>query len=226
MNIIKAVIFDVEGTLVDNVDLHANAWREAFRHFGHEIPLEAMRHQIGKAGNQLLPVFLSHEELYRRGEAIEKYRREIYKNRYLRQARAFPRVRELFARIKALGQHTALVSSCKSDEPQTYKKLAEIDDLVTTEIMAGDTEKSKQDPDIFRVVLDRLEAIEPAEAIVVGDSPYDAQGAAKIGLRTVGLLCGGFSEDQLRAAGCVAIFSDPADLLDRYDDFLTGLHSA
>lgn len=223
-HITKAVIFDVDGTLVDTVHLHAMAWREAFQRFGHEIPFAVMRQQIGKGEDQLLPEFLSREELYRRGEAIKKYRSELYKSRYLPQARAFPKVRELFARIRALGQQTALASSCRSDELQTYKRLARIDDLVTTETTADDAEKSKPHPDIFRAVLDRLETIEPSEALVVGDSPYDAQAAGKLGLSTVGLLCGGFPEDELRAADCIAIFTDPTALLDGYNSLLLNLH--
>ena len=93
---IKAVIFDIDGTLVDSVDLHARAWQEAFRRFGKEIPYERVRHQIGKGGDQLMPVFFSAEELDRFGEEMEKYRGELFKREYLPQVRAFPRVRELF----------------------------------------------------------------------------------------------------------------------------------
>jgi phosphoglycolate phosphatase-like HAD superfamily hydrolase len=133
-------------------------------------------------------------------------------------------VHELFARIWALGRQTALASSCRSDELQTYKRLARIDDLVTTETTTDDTEKSKPHPDSFRTVLDRLETIEPSEALVVGDSPDDAQAAGKLKLSTVSLLCGGFPEDKLRAAACTAIFADPTVLLDRYNNLLLNLH--
>ena len=110
---IRAAIFDVDGTLVDTVDLHAHAWQEAFQHFGHDIPFEKIRGQIGKGGDQLMPVFLSKDEVERRGEELEKFRTELFKRKYFPQARAFPMVRELFQHIHACGQKIALASSCK-----------------------------------------------------------------------------------------------------------------
>jgi HAD superfamily hydrolase (TIGR01549 family) len=214
---IKAVIFDIDGTLLDTVDLHARAWQEAFRHFGHEFPFEQVRSQIGKGGDQLLPVFLSKEELNTQGEEIEKYRGDLFKRSFLPQARAFPHVRELFQHIRACGQKIMLASSCKGDELEAYKKLARIDDLIDGATTSDDADKSKPHPDIFDAVMDRLPGIAPIEAIAVGDTPYDAVAASRAGLRTIGVLCGGFAEEHLRAAGCVAIYRDPADLLRHYD---------
>ena len=91
----KAVIFDIDGTLVDSVDLHAEAWQMAFRHFGHDLPFERVRSQIGKGGDQLMPVLLPKEEVERRGEEIEKYRLDLFRREYLPHVAAFPSVREL-----------------------------------------------------------------------------------------------------------------------------------
>jgi HAD superfamily hydrolase (TIGR01549 family) len=215
---IKAVIFDIDGTLVDSVDFHAQAWQEAFRHFGKEIPFKKVRHQIGKGGDQLMPVFFSKEELEEFGDEMEKYRGELFKREYLPKVRAFPRVRELFQKIKDDGKRLALASSAKQDELKAYKKIANIEDLVEEETSSDDADKSKPHPDIFEAALERLGDIEPDEAVVVGDTPYDAEAAGKINLRTVGVLCGGFPEAELKAAGCVQIYQDPADLLARYDD--------
>jgi len=215
---IKAVIFDIDGTLVDSVDLHARAWQETFRHFGKEIPYDEVRHQIGKGGDQLMPVFFSEEELEEFGEEMEKYRSELFKREYLPKVRAFPRVRELFLKIKEDGLRLALASSAKEDELEAYKKIADIEDLVEEETSSDDADKSKPHPDIFEAALERLSDVDTDEAVVVGDTPYDAQAAGKIGLRTIGVLCGGFPETELRAAGCVQIFKDPADLLERYDE--------
>ncbi len=215
---IKAVIFDIDGTLVDSVDLHARAWQESFRQFGKEIPFEQVRHQIGKGGDQLMPVFFSKEELDEFGDEMEQYRGELFKRDYLPQVRAFAGVRELFQKIKDDGLHLALASSAKEDELKEYKKIANIEDLVEEETSADDADKSKPHPDIFEAALERLGDIEAHEAVVVGDTPYDAEAAGKINLRTIGVLCGGFPEAELKAAGCVEIYQDPADLLARYDD--------
>jgi phosphoglycolate phosphatase-like HAD superfamily hydrolase len=217
----RAVIFDIDGTLVDSVDLHAHAWREAFAHFGREIPFADVRSQIGKGGDQLVPVFLSPKEMETFGEALIEYRSALYKRDYLPKVAAFPGVRPLFQRLLADGKEVALASSAKGDELATYKKVAGIDDLVQTEISADDARRSKPHPDVFSVALGRLKERPPASEVrVVGDSPYDAQAAGKLDLPTVGVLCGGFPEDWLRAAGCRDIFRDPTDLLARYGDWI------
>ncbi|HVF49253.1 MAG TPA: HAD family hydrolase [Pyrinomonadaceae bacterium] len=216
---IKAVIFDIDGTLVDSVDFHAKAWQRTFERFGREVAFEEVRQQIGKGGDQLLPVFFSRAELDDYGEELEKYRGELYKREYLPRVLAFPRVRELFERIRDDGKRIALASSAKEDELGAYKKIARIEDLVEEETSADDADKSKPHPDIFQATLARLGDVEPADTVVVGDTPYDAEAAMKANLPTIGVLCGGFPEDQLRAAGCVRIYRDPADLLANYDQW-------
>src|ERR1044072_5255802 len=132
-SVLKAVIFDVDGTLIDSVDLHARAWQEAFAHFGKQFEYERVRYQIGKGGGQMMPVFLSKEELEEFGEELEKYRGELFKSKYLPQVKGFPRVRELFQRVKEEGLKIALASSARGDELKTYKQLARIEDLVEEE---------------------------------------------------------------------------------------------
>jgi HAD superfamily hydrolase (TIGR01509 family) len=214
----KAIIFDIDGTLLDSVDLHAQAWQDTFRHFGHEIPFNEIRGQIGKGGDQLLPVFLSEAELKERGKDIEKYRGELFKRKYLSQVKPFPCVRDLFLKAKGHGQQIALASSAIPDELKKFEEIAHIDDLVEVETSSGDAKRSKPHPDIFEAALDKLgEGISREEVIVVGDSPHDAEAAKSAGLRTVGVRCGGFPEDALRKAGCIAIYDGPEDLLRHYE---------
>jgi HAD superfamily hydrolase (TIGR01509 family) len=213
----KAVIFDVDGTLIDTNDLHAAAWVDAFRHFGIEVPYEDVRSQMGKGGDQLMPVFVDAERLKREGERIETFRTELFKRDYLPRVRAFPEVRALFERVREAGQAIVLATSGKREEVDRHMKTAEISDLVDDATTADDAEHSKPEPDIFAAALKRLAPLAADDAIVVGDTPYDAQAAAKVGLRTVGLLSGGFSQEDLEAAGCIAIYADPKALLEAYD---------
>jgi HAD superfamily hydrolase (TIGR01549 family) len=215
---LKAVVFDVDGTLIDSVDIHAQAWVDAFSEFGHEVRFGDVRRQIGKGGDQLMPVFLSKEEIERLGEKLEKRRSALLKERYLHRIKPFPAVRELFQRVIADGKAIALASSAKEDELEQYKKIANIADLLDVETSSDDVEKSKPHPDIFCAALAKLDISQLDQVLVIGDTPYDAEAATKAGLRTVGLLCGGCSEDELRRAGCVAVYKDPADLLARYSE--------
>ena len=213
----KAVIFDVDGTLVDSVDLHAQAWVDAFQDFGHQVGFAEVRRQIGKGGDQLLPVFLSQDEIERTGEELEQHRGRVLKARYLPQITPFPDVRALFQRLLADGMRIALASSAKQEELETYKRVARIGGLLHAETSSDDAEKSKPHPDIFQAAMKRLDGIAAADIIVVGDTPYDAEAAAKAGLRTIGLLCGGWTAEELKQAGCIAVYQDPADLLRNYD---------
>jgi len=214
----SAVIFDVDGTLIDSVDLHARAWQETLAHFGIPVAFEDVRSQIGKGGDQLLPVFVPPDKLDALRDRIEAFRGELFKREYLPKIRPFPKVRELFERIERDGHGIALASSAKEDEIAVYKRLANIADLVDAETSADDVNCSKPCPDVFEVAMDRLR-VSPARAVVVGDSPHDAIAAGRARLKTVGVLCGGFPEDDLKRAGCVAIFRDPADVLDRFAEF-------
>ncbi len=223
---LKAVIFDLDGTLVDTVDFHAQSWERTFQHFGHQIPYEQIRPQIGKGSDQLLPIFFSLEELNESddghgptfGERMRDYRRELYKREYHPRIKAFPQVRELFLRIKADGKRIALASSATKDDLATYKQIMNVEDLVDAATTTDEVESSKPEPDVFFVTLDKLGGIASNDVIVVGDTPYDAEAAGKINLRTIGVLCGGSPEENLRKAGCIAIYKDIADLLAHYDE--------
>ena len=212
---LTGVIFDVDGTLVDSVDLHATAWRDAFKRFGRDVALEEVRRQIGKGADQLLPVFFTKEELAGFGDVLEEYRAELFKRAFLPRVRAFPKVRELFRKIAGEGQRIALASSANKDEVAYYKNLARIDEFVTAETSADDVKRSKPHPDIFAVALSKM-GVRKDDVLVVGDAPYDAEAAMKLGLKTIGLRCGGFPKQDLIRAGCFAIYRDPEELLHEY----------
>jgi len=218
---IKAFIFDIDGTLIDSNDFHALAWKKAFAEKGYEFPFEKIRRQIGKGADTLLPEFFTENEIEKYGDKLAARRGEIFKDEYLEQIKPFPKVRELFERIKADNLKIALASSANEDEVEEYKKIANIEDLVEKSTSADDAEKSKPEPDIFEAALKLLGNPAPSDVIVVGDTPYDAEAARKAQIKSIGVLCGGFPEEDLKKAGCSAIYKNPADLLINYREIFS-----
>ncbi len=210
----RAVLFDIDGTLMDTVDLHAQGWQEALAYFGKKVQYDAIRSQIGKGGDQLLPVFLDEEELERFGEDLNDYRSGLYERLYLPWAKAFPGARDLLARLKQAGTLVGLASSCKRTELGYYLRMLGGASLIDAATTPEDAERSKPEPDVFLTCLDRL-ALDPGDAVAVGDSPYDADAAGRAGIRTVGVLSGGFPRRDLEEAGCVAIYQDVGELLEQ-----------
>lgn len=218
----KAAIFDVDGTLLDSVDLHALAWHEAMMKFGHDVSFEQARSQIGKGGDKLIPVFLSAEEQRDHAKEMEAWRGNRFKSKYLPLVRPFSAVPDLLRRVRDAGLRIAVASSAKKDELGEYMEIARIRDLVDVLTCSDDVEESKPAPDIFEAALIKL-GIQGADAVAIGDTPYDATAAGKAGVRTIGVLCGGFTERSLREAGCVEVYPGPATLLARFKDSLLAI---
>lgn len=214
---ITNIIFDVDGTLVDSVDFHARAWQEVLSEFGHPVDFARIRSQIGKGGDQLLPVFLSKEELKLHDKEISARRTALFRDRYLEQVKGFPHVRELFQRLLQDGKRLALASSAIGEELQAYKTKAGIEDLVDTETSQDDAAHSKPHPDIFEAVLERLNHPPKAKTVVIGDTPYDIEAATRAGLRTIAVRSGGFPDSTLLDA--IAIYDHPSALLDHYAEW-------
>jgi beta-phosphoglucomutase-like phosphatase (HAD superfamily) len=214
---IKAVIFDIDGTLIDSVDLHAAAWVEALRHFGIDVPYATMRHEIGKGGDQLLPLFVSSGRLEREGSEISEFRADLFKREYLSRIRPFPAVPALFRRIRGAGQTLALASSGKADEVENYSRIAGVTDLVDTTTSADDAEHSKPEPDIFVAALGKVAPIPAEQCVVIGDTPWDGIAAKRAGVAFIGVLSGGFPEGELREASAIAVYRDAEDLLANYE---------
>src|ERR1041384_2327713 len=152
----KAAIFDVDGTLLDSVDLHARAWHEAMARFGHNVSFEQARSQIGKGGDKLIPVFLSEDEQRARGEELDAWRSEHFKAKYLPLVRLFSAVPELLQRSRDSGLRLAIASSAKKDELGKYLEIAGIRGVANVIVSSEDVEESKPSPDIFLAVLKKL----------------------------------------------------------------------
>jgi HAD superfamily hydrolase (TIGR01509 family) len=218
LSVPRAAIFDLDGTLVDTNELHVAAWREVFLRYGKDVNPARLRAQMGKGGDQLIPVFWSKNEVAKFGAEMQTLRVELFMRSYLRLSRPFPGVRALFERLKLDGLGIALASSAKEPELQHHLKSLGVEDLVDAATSADDAEHSKPAPEIFQAALAKLPGISAAQAMVIGDSPFDAQAAARAGMKCVGVLTGGFSERELVEAGAIAVYRDVADLGSRYDE--------
>jgi HAD superfamily hydrolase (TIGR01509 family) len=212
---LRAILFDVDGTLVDTNDLHVAAWRETFLAAGRDIAPAAIRAQVGKGADNLIPALLPGISAEER-EAIAHLHKPIFERDYLPRARPFPGVRPLFERLHDEGVAIVLAFSSGREEVDFHIALIGCGDLVDAAVSGDDVARSKPCPDIFEAALARLSPPGPEGVLVVGDTIWDARAAAKAGLPAVGLRCGGASDRDLLDAGMIALFDDPADLLARF----------
>jgi HAD superfamily hydrolase (TIGR01549 family) len=220
-----AFIFDIDGTLVDSNELHVDSWDRAFRRFGKQFSREKLRTQIGKGSDQYLPEFLTPDEIDRFGKELDDYRSGLFKKEYLPKVRPFPKVRDLFQRIRDDNKRVVLASSGKKTDTKYYVDLLKVDNLIDGYVSGDDADSSKPAPDIFAASLKKLGDISPADALTVGDTRFDIEAARKIGIKTIAFLCGGTSGPVLREAGAIAIYSDPADFLAHYDELIKSFMS-
>ena len=212
---IRAVLFDIDGTLLDSNDAHAHAWLDSLRGHGKNVPFEALRSKIGMRGDKLLAEIAGIERDSVERMSINERRRAILKAHYLPDLGPFPGARVLVDRLRSRGLVCAAVSSSTADEIADLLRAAGVADLIDVVVSGDDAEHGKPAPDLIEVALDRI-GVTPPEALLIGDTPYDIEAGARAGVRVVALRCGGgFTDRQL--AGAVAIYDDPADLSSQLD---------
>ena len=213
------LLSDIDGTLVDSNTLHAEAWRRAFEHFGIEVGMDEAWSQIGKGGDQLIPVFVAEADRDRLEAKIKEFRKEVFHRDYMPRIVSFGKARELLMRVKKSGRRIVLATSSDKNDLAIYKRIVGMEDLVEEEATSADAQASKPEPDIFAAALKKADA---EEAVALGDTPYDAQAAGALGIRVIGVTCGGWKRSDLLEAGCVEVYQDPADLLLRFEKSLLG----
>jgi phosphoglycolate phosphatase-like HAD superfamily hydrolase len=209
----KTVILDIDGTLVDSNDAHAHAWVAAFADAGITVDYDKVRRSIGMGGDKLMPAVAGIESDSAQGRRISKRRGEIFTDTYLPALRPFPSVRELMERFIADGYGLAVATSAKEQELQPLLERAGIADLIPHRTSSDDADNSKPEPDIVEAALEKC-GCQPAEALMLGDTPYDIEAATGAGVRIVGLESGGWSREDLGRA--VAVYKDATDLLAHY----------
>lgn len=207
----RAIILDVDGTLVDSNRAHAFAWVDALAEAGFKADFQRVLRMIGMGGDKLLPRATGGvSEDSAEGRRITVRRAEIFKDRYLPMLRPTPGALELVRRLKRDGFALAVASSARRDELAGLLKIASAEDLLPAATSSDDADESKPDPDIVIAALERVQA-EKDQAVMIGDTPYDIEAARRAGIRIIAVRCGGWEDLDLRGAD--AIYESPADLL-------------
>jgi HAD superfamily hydrolase (TIGR01509 family) len=210
----RAVILDVDGTLVDSNGAHACAWVDAFAEHGITVDGGRVRRSIGMGGDKLMAAVSGIDEDSAIGREISSRRAEIFKEKYLPSVRAFPGVRELIQRFREDGFELSVASSAKEEELEPLLACADVRDLIRIRASSDDVEESKPDPEIIGAALKRVK-VDPADAVMLGDTPYDVEAARRAGVAIVALESGGWSRADL--TGAADVYADPADLLAHYE---------
>jgi HAD superfamily hydrolase (TIGR01509 family) len=216
---LRAVLFDVDGTLVDSNDAHARAWVAAFAEYGIAVDFAQVRRRIGMGGDKLMPEVSGVSEDSAQGAAIAKRRREIFAKDFLPHLRPFAAAGDLVAHLKARGYTVVAASSAQRDELQHLLTIAGANLLMDESTSSDDADNSKPDPDIIHAALKRAHAL-PAEAVMIGDTPYDVEAASRAGTAIIAFRCGGWADDDLE--GAAAIYDGPWDLFAKLDGSLLG----
>jgi len=206
-----AVLFDIDGTLVDTNWFHTVSWWRAFRDVGEDVPMSRIHPLIGMGSDQLVERLIGHDS----EEATEAHskRYEPFKD----EITAFPKAAELLKEVAKRGALVILATSSNEEDVERLQEAVGAGDAVDHVISKGDVEASKPAPDIFEAALEQMD-LDPDRTMVVGDTAWDVRAAKELGLPTVGVLTGGATKEQLEDEGAVAVYADVAELLDQLDD--------
>ena len=209
-----AVILDVDGTLVDSNDAHAEAWVRAFSEAGLPVDPVRVRRAIGMGGDKLMPAVSPLEAESETGHGVAERRAEIFRESYLPSIRAFPGAASLVRELKDRGFRISVASSAREEELRPLLEIAGAAMLLPTATSSDDVQDSKPAPDVVHAALKTLGATAD-EAVMIGDTPYDVEAATAAGVRCIALRCGGWTDVDLH--GAVEIYDGPADLLAHLD---------
>ena len=212
----KAVLCDLDGTLLDSNALHAECWQRAFKEFGIEVDFESVVKQIGKGGENLLPCFVPEDRLPAIEKELKDFRTRLFHREYIDRIVPFCDARRLLERMRQQGLRIAVATSSEKGDLEAFKTVLKIHDLVEEDLTADDAEKSKPEPDIFQEALKALD-LQPEQALALGDTPWDVEAARKAGVATVAVQSGGWAREQLEQAGAIAVYVDVADILRNFD---------
>lgn len=213
----ESVLVDVDGTLIDSNDAHAAAWTRALRERGLRVDFAQVRPLIGMGGDKLLPAIAGLDEASADGRAIAQRKRVFFED-LLPGLQATPGARALLQFLRGQGIDVVVATSAAEDEMGALLKQAGLDGLIETHASRSDASESKPDPDIVCAALAKARAGR-ASAVMIGDTPYDIEAAARAGVDAIALRCGGHWLDR-ELRGALHIFDDPQELLERWQQWV------
>jgi HAD superfamily hydrolase (TIGR01509 family) len=207
---VRVVVLDIDGTLMDTNYLHTEAWARAFERAGHRVPRVRLHKEVGKGAGLLIREFVGDEETV---EKIQDLHSEFYAE-LQEYGHPLPGAKELISSLKERGYEVWLVTSAKDEELEHHMQELEAEDSVDGVVNSSAVENAKPAPDIFEEALRRAGATAD-ETVTVGDAVWDVEAAREAGIRTVAVLSGGaYHKEDLEEAGAVAVYEDCAALLD------------
>ncbi len=216
MSEVSTVLFDVDGTLVDSNDLHAEAWAKALNHSGEAFSVKTLRPWIGKGGDKILTELVGIDDEGAKGKRISEHRSKLFKADYAPLVRAFPRAKDLLLHLRQKKFQLVIATSAQSDELKAILKNAALENSLEIATSADDAERSKPSPDIIQAALKKA-GVEPKDAVLIGDTPYDVEAGLRAGVRVIAVRSGGWSDQGLSGASCV--FQDVAEILTTLETF-------
>jgi len=206
-----AVLFDIDGTLVDSTYHHALAWHRAFARIGDVPPLWRIHRAIGMGGDKLVAHVAGDETESQHGDKLRDYWREEYLE-IRTEVRPLPGATDLVRRLSTAGYRVALASSGDPEFAREAIDLLGVGDRIEALTTSEDVDASKPEPDLVQATLDRIGEVD--RSVFVGDTPYDVEAAARAGMGCIAVLTGGFSRAELTDAGAVLVVESLAELVD------------
>jgi len=204
-------IFDLEGTLVDSVPQNLRSLQDALERFGYRVPYQTLQLYSGLDGDQTLQLAIPEASEHERKQIL-KEQGAIYERDYLSSVKAFGGARDVLRALTESGGRVALATDCRGIPFKRYMALVNADEYIAATACGDDVEHGKPDPRLVGLALRKL-SLPGSQAVMVGDTPYDAEAGIEAGAKAAGVLTGGFSKQTLTQAGCLAVAPDVRSLL-------------
>ncbi|WP_231126591.1 HAD family hydrolase [Motilibacter aurantiacus] len=211
----RGVLLDVDGTLVDTTYLHTVAFWQAFRQFGHDVPMARIHRSVGMGADKLVAHLLGAGRDTGQDEDLQHAHSSLYST-FWQRLRPLPGAVDLLRECKRRGLTVVLASSASADELSALRATLDAEDLIDVATGSADAEGSKPEPDILEAALAKS-GLAADQVVFVGDSVWDVEAAARLDIPCIGLECGGTNADELTDRGAVEAYWGPAELLGAFD---------